>query len=146
MLSKAINTICESFKKELWFEIPKASGPQRIEVLESNVGEMKVELTHTKAQIEQMMSMMLQRLQAKSADAVQQKDKSGSTGRGDTNKDSGGAGRSPREEGATGARVGATTAAAAERRVSNHSNRTSDGKDLLTTRAGDQWFRLTSVR
>ena len=33
-------------------------GPQRIEVLESIMGEIKVELSHTRAQIEQMMGMM----------------------------------------------------------------------------------------
>ena len=32
-----------------------ASGPQRIEVLESNVGKMEVELSHTRAHFEQMM-------------------------------------------------------------------------------------------
>ena len=99
-----------------------ASGPHRIEVLESNVGEIKVELFHTRAQIEQMMGMMQQLLQAKSADGGQQKEESGSTGRGDANDDSDGAGRSPREEGPAGARVGATTAAAARERVSNHSS------------------------
>ena len=35
-----------------------ASGPQRIDVLESNVGKMKVELSHTRAEIEQMMGIM----------------------------------------------------------------------------------------
>ena len=57
-----------SFKKELRFKMSDTSGPQRIEVLESNVGEMKVEFSHTRAQIEQMMGMMQQLLQFKSAD------------------------------------------------------------------------------
>ena len=35
-----------------------ASGPQRIEVLESNVGEIKVELSPTRVQVEQMMGMV----------------------------------------------------------------------------------------
>ena len=37
-------------------------------MLESNVGAMKVELSHTMAQIEQMTGMIQQPLQAKSAD------------------------------------------------------------------------------
>ena len=46
---------------------------------------------------------------------------------GDANDDSDGARRAPRKEGATGARVGATTAAAsAEGEMSNHSSRASD--------------------
>ena len=42
-----------------------ASGPLRIKLLESNVREMKVKLSHTRAQIEQMMGTMQQLLQAK---------------------------------------------------------------------------------
>ena len=73
----------QCFKKELRFEMSDASGPQRIEVLESNVGEMKVELSPTKAQIEHMIGMMQQLLQAKSADGDQHKDESGGTSRGE---------------------------------------------------------------
>ena len=58
------------------------SGPQRIEVLESNVGEMKVELSYTSAQIEQLMGMMQQLLQGKSVYRSQYEEKSGGTGRG----------------------------------------------------------------
>ena len=47
-----------SFKKELRFKMSDISGPQRVEVLESNVGEMKVELSHARTQTEQMMAMM----------------------------------------------------------------------------------------
>ena len=36
--------------------------PQKIEVLKSNVGDMKAELSHTRAQIEQMVGMMQQLL------------------------------------------------------------------------------------
>ena len=104
-----------------------ASGPQRIEVLESSVGEMKVELSHARAQIEQMMGMIQQLLQAKSADGGQQEETSRGTGRGDVNDNSGGSGRAPREEGAVGATIGATTATAPGGRVSNHSSRASDG-------------------
>ena len=50
-----------------------ARGPQRIEVLESNVGEMKLEVFHTRAQIEQMMGMMQHLFQTQSADGGQQK-------------------------------------------------------------------------
>ena len=39
----------EFFKRELRFEMSDASGPQRIEVLESNVGGVKVGLSHTSA-------------------------------------------------------------------------------------------------
>ena len=88
---------------------------------------MKVKLSHTRAHIEQIMGMMQQLLQAKSANGGQQKGESDGTGRGDTNDDNGGAGRAPPEEGAANARVGATTATAAGERVSNHSSRTSDG-------------------
>ena len=116
-----------SFKKELRCKMSDASEPQIVEVLESNVGEIKVELSHTKAQIEQMMGMMQQLLQAKSADGDQQEEKPGGTGKRDANDDSGGAGRAPRKEGATGSRVGTTTATATGGRVSNHSSRASDG-------------------
>ena len=44
-----------------------ASGPKIMEVLESNVGEMKVELSHMRAHIEQTMGIMQQLLRAKSA-------------------------------------------------------------------------------
>ena len=83
-------------------------------MLASNVGEMKVEFSHTRAHIEQMMGMMPQLLQASSAEGGQQKKESGGTGRGYKSNDSGGAGRPPRDEGAAGARVGATTTTAAE--------------------------------
>ena len=63
----------------------------RIEVLESSVGEMKPELSHISAQIEQVMCTMQQLLQAMSADEGQQKEKSSDSGRGDANDDSGGA-------------------------------------------------------
>ena len=86
---------------------------------------------------------MQQLLQAKSVDEGQQIKESGGTGRGDATDDSGGAGRAPREEGVAGPRVGVATAAAAEGRESNHSSRASD---LLTTRAGDQGFRLAWAR
>ena len=85
------------------------SGPEKIEVLESNVGEMKAELSHIRAQTEQMIGVMQQMLQVKSADGGQQEKKPGGSGRGDANDDSGGAGRAPRKEGTAGARVGATT-------------------------------------
>ena len=104
-----------------------ANGSHRIQVVESNVREMKVELSHTRAQIEQMMGMMQQLLQAKSADGDQKEEESGGTGRRDTNDDSGGAGRAPREEGSAGARVSATRATATGGRVSNRSRRAWDG-------------------
>ena len=103
------------------------SGPQRIEVLESNVGEMKVELSHTRPQTEQMMGMMQKLLRAKSADGGQQEEKSGGSGRGDANDNSGGARRAPGKERAAGARVGATAATAVGGTVSSHSSRASDG-------------------
>ena len=53
----------------------------------------------------QMMGMMQQLLQAKSADEGQQEEESRSLGRGDANDDSGGAGRPLREEGAPGTRL-----------------------------------------
>ena len=123
-----------------------ASGPQRIEVLESKVGEMKVGLFHTRTQIEQMVGMMKQLLQAKSADGDQQEEESGGAGRGDANDDSGGAGRASREEGAVGARVGATTVTAAGERVSNPAAERRMDQDLSTTRAGDQRFWLAWAR
>ena len=88
---------------------------------------MKLELSHTRAQINQIIGMMQQLFQAKSADGGQQKGESGGIGRRDENGDSGGAGRAPRKEGAAGARIGALTATAAGGRVSNHSSRASDG-------------------
>ena len=122
------------------------SGPHRMQVLESNVGEMKAELSRIRVQTEQMMGMMQQLLQAKSADGGQQEEKSGGFGRGDTNDESGGTGRAPREEGAAGTRVGATTeAAAAGEKMSSHSSRASD-RDLLATRAGDQRCQLAWAR
>ena len=117
----------DTFKKETQFKMSDTSRPQRIEVLESSVGEMKGELSHTRVQIEQIMGLMQQLLQAKSADGGHQEDKSGGSGRGDANDDSGSAGRAPREEGAAGTRVGATTATTVGRRMSSHSSRASDG-------------------
>ena len=52
---------------------------------------MKVELSYTRAQIEQMMGMMQQLLQTKSADGRQQNEESDGTGRGDVNVESDGA-------------------------------------------------------
>ena len=100
--------------------------PQRIEVLESSVGQMRAELSHTRAQSEQMMGMMQQLLQAKSAGGGQQKDKSGGSGRGGANDDGGSAGRAPREEGAAGTRVGATVKTAEGGGMSSYSSRASD--------------------
>ena len=105
----------------------EASGPQRIEVPELNTGEMKVELSHARSQIEQMMGMMQQLLQAKSTDGSHQKEESGGTGRGDAHDNSGGAGRASREEEAADAKVGAKTATAVGGRLSNQSSRASDG-------------------
>ena len=116
-----------SFNKELRFEMSDASGPQKNKVLESNVVEMKIELFHIRAQIEQIMGMMHQLLQTRSADGGQQEEKSGGTGRGDANNDSGGAGRAPREEGAAGARVGVTRATTAGGKVYDHNSTASDG-------------------
>ena len=45
--------------------------PQRIELLESKVGETDLKLCHTRAQIDQMMGTMQQLLQAKSPDGGQ---------------------------------------------------------------------------
>ena len=73
------------------------------------MGEMKAELSHIRAQIEQIMVMMQQLLQAKSADGGQEKDKSGGSGRKDANDDNGGAGWAQREKGAAAPRVGTTT-------------------------------------
>ena len=103
------------------------SGPHRFEVLKSNVGEMKAELSHIRGQTEQMMGMMQQLIQAKSADGGQHEEKSGGSGTGDAIDDSGDAGRAPNENGTAGTRVGATTETAAGGRVSIHSSRASDG-------------------
>ena len=59
----------ETSKKELRFEMSYASGPQRIEMLKSYMGGMKVELFHTRAQIEQMMGMIQQLLQDQQTEA-----------------------------------------------------------------------------
>ena len=56
-MPKAVNTLVYP-KKELRFEMSDASGPQRIEVPESNVEGMEVELSHVRAQTEQMVGMM----------------------------------------------------------------------------------------
>ena len=119
--------ISESFKKELRFKMSDTSGSHRIEVLESNVGEMEAELFPTRAQIKQMIDMMQRLLQANSTDKGQQEEKSGVSDRRDANDDSSGAGRAPREEGAASVRVDVTTAAAAGGRVTSHSSRKSDG-------------------
>ena len=115
-----------SFKKEPLFKMSDTSGPNRIDMLESNTGEMKAELSHIRAQTDQMMSMMQQLLQAKSADGGQQEEKSGGSGRGDANDESGGAGRVPCEEGATGTIFGASIETAAGGKMSSHSSRASD--------------------
>ena len=97
------------------------------DLLQSNVDERTVKLSHTRAQIAQVMGMMQQLLQTKSADGGHQKEESGGAGRGDANDDSCGTGRAPCEERAAGERVGATTPTAAGERVSNHSYKASDG-------------------
>ena len=125
-MPKAINTLVP-FKKEPRFKMSDTSRPQRTEVLESNVGDMKVKLSYTRAHIEQMTSIMRQLLHAKSADRGQQEEKSGGSGRGDANDESGGAGKAPRKEGAAGTRVGATTEIAARGKMSSHGSRASDG-------------------
>ena len=122
------------------------SRPQRIEVLESSLGEMKAELFHTSAQIEQMMGMMQQLLQAKLADGGQQEEKSGGSSRGDANDESGGAKRAPREEGAAGTRVGATTETAAGGKCPATAAERWMDQDLPPTRAGDQRIRLAWAR
>ena len=97
-------------------------------MLESCVGEIKAELSHTRAQIEQMMGMIQHLLQVKlSADGGQQEDKSDGFGRGDANDESGGARRAPRQERAAGRRVRATTETAPGRKLFSHSSRASDG-------------------
>ena len=100
--------------------------PQRIEELESHVREMKAELFHTREQIEQMMGMMQQLLQAKSADGGHQEETPDGSGRVDADEDSGGVGRAPREKRAADTRVGATTETAARGKMSSHSSRASD--------------------
>ena len=122
------------------------SRTQRIKVLEPSVGEMKAELSHTRAQIEQMMGMMQQLLQAKSADGGQQEDRSGGSGRRDANNESGGAGRAPREEGAAGTRVGAEAETVAGAGMSSHSSRASDGSRSADDTGGDQRLRLAWAR
>ena len=114
------------FKKEPRFKMSDTSRPQRIEVLESRAGGMKVELSHIRAQTEQMIGMMRQLLQVKSADGRQQEEAPGGSGRGDANDDSGGAGRASREEGATVTRVVATTVTNAGGKMSSHSSRAPD--------------------
>ena len=52
---------------KLQFKMGDTSGPQRVEMLKSNVGGMKVVFSHIRTQIERMMGMMRQLLQAKSA-------------------------------------------------------------------------------
>ena len=71
--------------------------------------------------------MMQQLLQAKSVGGGQQEEKSGDSGKGDVNDDSGGAGRAPRKEGATGTKFGGTTEIAEGGEMSSHSHRASDG-------------------
>ena len=104
-----------------------ASGLQKNKGPGSNVGEIKVELSHTMAHIERMMDTIQQLLQAKSADGGQQIEESGGTGRGDATDDSSSAGRATREERAATPRVSATTAIAAGGRVSNYRSRALDG-------------------
>ena len=125
--AETINALVESFKKEPRFKMSDTSRPQRIEVPESKVGEIKTELSHTRAQTEQMMGMMQQLLQAKLADGGKQEEKSGGSGRRDTNDDSGCAERALREGGAAGTRVGATTETPEGGEMSSHSSRASDG-------------------
>ena len=103
------------------------SRPRIIEVLEPNVGVMKAELSRIRAKIGQMMGMIQQLLQARSADGGQQEEKSGGSGRRDANDESGGAEREPREERAAGTRLGSTSETAAGGKMSSHSSRASDG-------------------
>ena len=83
-----------------------------------------------------MMGMMHQLLQAKSAGGGQQGEKSGGSGRGDANYDSGGAGTAPRKEGTA---VVAMNATAERGKLSSHSSRASDGSrpaDDMSRRPG----------
>ena len=139
---KAIKRLVYS-KKEPRFKMSDTSRPQRIEVLESSLGEMEAELSHTRAQIEKMIGMMHQLLQAKSADGDQEKGKSSGPSRGDANDDSGGAGRAPHEEGAAGTRSGATIETAAGGKCPATAAERQMEQDLPTTRVGDQKFRST---
>ena len=104
-----------------------ASGPQRIQVAGTKrKGDEHRTLSH-KGTDRTDDGHDVATAPGQSADGGQPTKESGGTRRGDENDDSGGAGRAPREEGAVSSRVGATTATAAGRRVSNHSSRASDG-------------------
>ena len=97
-----------------------ATGPQRIEVLESDVGEMKVELFHT----------------SKAA-----------LGRGDANDDSDGAGRAPRKEGVALAQGLASQQQLLQReKCPTTAAEPQMDQDLPATRGGDQMFELAWAR
>ena len=118
------------------------SRPQRIEGLESSVGDIKTKLSKTKAQIEQMVGMMQQLLQTKSGSGGQQEQRSGGSGRRDANTKAAAPegqrakkgplaqGLVPRQKLLQGGKIPTT---ATKRRMD---------QDLLTTQVGDQRFQL----
>ena len=110
---------------------------QRFEALESNVTEIQ-------GQMSELVSMMRQLTQTRTASFGQREEESGDIGRGAAHNYSSGAGRMPptadRGYGATA--LGATAVA----EVPAHSRAASEPSSLLITPAGDQCFQLEWVR
>ena len=108
-----------------------SSEPQRLGVLESNVEEMKEELSHNRGELGELKSMMRQLLRANPAGGGPQvEEESGGTGRGAANNDSSGAERASQEGAAGNASFGTTAAAAGGRageRGFTYSNRVLGG-------------------
>ena len=77
-----------SFRKKLRFKMSESNDPQRFEALESNV-------TEVQEQMSELMSMMRQLTQTRTAGVGQREEKSGGTGRGAAHNYSGGTGSVP---------------------------------------------------
>ena len=94
-----------SFRKELRFEMSKSNDPRRFETLESSV-------TDIQGKMSEVMSMMRQLTQTRTADVGQREEESGCPGRGAAHNYSGGAGRGPptADTGYGATAVGATAA------------------------------------
>ena len=117
------NTLVSSFRKELRFEMSESNNPQRFEALESNVTEIQ-------GQMSELMSMMRQLTQTRTASFDQREEESGGTGRGAADNYSGGAGRVPptvdRGHGATTLGATAVAEVPAHSRAASEPGRSAD--------------------
>ena len=110
-----------------------SNNPQRFEALESSV-------TETQGQMSELMSMMRQLTQTRTAGVGQREEESGGIRRGAAHNYSGGAGRVPPT--ADTVMVLQQSELQQPRRSPSTAGRRQNQESLLTTPAGDQCFQL----